>query len=202
MKLSEKFTHKIFQVPYEEGMAEGIVKAVIENGAASWEVFQSLSEIDRVSCEALLNNTDILNSLRGFDLMVYDSVANCYVLLAEYLGIKRVEIITGSPNSPHGGKHMVPMPVSYIPQPFPGVTFTDKMTFVQRVVNLLMYMFGKFLTAVLIDKNMKNIKTKYNITPERSFGEAGSEVELLMIAADFALEYPQPLLPGKDLWII
>ena len=45
---------------------------------------------------------------------------------------------------------------------------------------------------------MNALKMRYNITPERSFEEAVADVELLLIMADFALEYPQPLLPGEN----
>lgn len=39
------------------------------------------------------------------------------------------------------------------------------------------------------------LKKKYNITPDISYSEAVARFELVIIEADFALEYPQPLLP-------
>ena len=162
-----------------------------------WDTFAGLRELDRVSCECLLNNTDVLNGLRGFDLLVYDSTVTCFVLLAEYLGIQRVAIIPLSPNTPLGAKHMIPMPLSYIPEAFSGYPLTDQMTFAERIINLGMYMASRFLMAT-IDMSIRNLKFKYNITPERSFQEAAGDAELVLITADFALEYPQPLLPGID----
>ena len=43
---------------------------------------------------------------------------------------------------------------------------------------------------------MNNLKIKFNIKPERSFQEAIGDAEMVIITADFALEYPLPLLPG------
>ena len=43
---------------------------------------------------------------------------------------------------------------------------------------------------------MDALKVKYNIKPERSFEEALADAEMVIIGADFAVEYPQPLLPG------
>ena len=43
---------------------------------------------------------------------------------------------------------------------------------------------------------MDALKVKYNIKPERSFQEALADAEMVIIGADFAVEYPQPLLPG------
>ena len=45
-------------------------------------------------------------------------------------------------------------------------------------------------------RKMDALKVKYNIKPERSFQEALADAEMVIIGADFAVEYPQPLLPG------
>lgn len=175
-----------------------MTKALIEKGAASYDVFNSLLEVDRVQCECLLNNIDFLSDLKGFDLLVHDAVASCYVLVAEYLGIQRVEIIPMVPNSPLSFKNMIPMPVSYIPQAVSqSITLTDEMTFLQRVANLGMYISTAFFMSI-VDVTKVNLKIKYNIKPENNFWEAAVDAELVLINADFAFEYPQPLLPGMD----
>ena len=43
---------------------------------------------------------------------------------------------------------------------------------------------------------MGSLKEEYNITPGKSYQEAAGNAELVLFLADFALEYPQPLLPG------
>ena len=40
------------------------------------------------------------------------------------------------------------------------------------------------------------MKAKFNINPERSYSESISDSALVLYLADFALEIPQPLLPG------
>lgn len=194
MKPSQKITHKVFQVPYEaETTAESLAKDLMEKGT-SLEVILNVNEMHRVLCECLLNSTDLLDNLRGFDLIVHDSVSACPVLVAEFLNIQRVEVLPGSPNQPFVLYHMVPMPLSYIPHSFPG--FSDQMTFVQRVVNFGMSIFESRIFMGSLAETMNDVKFKYNIKPERSFQRAVSDAELLIISADFALEYPQPLLPG------
>ena len=200
VKPAKNIKHKVFQVPYEaETTAELIAKTLMEKGT-SLEVISNMNDMHRVLCECILNSTDLLDDLKGCDLIVHDSVAACPVLVAEFLGIKRVEVLPGSPNYPFVLYHMVPMPVSYVPQSFPG--FSDKMTFLQRVVNLGMYVFASRIFMASLAETMNSIKFKYNIKPERSFQEAAGDAELLIITADFALEYPQPLLPGMDLVVI
>ena len=90
---------------------------------------------------------------------------------------------------------MTPMPVSYVPQ-LSKADFTDKMTFIQRVLNLAAYFVGKLALSIVTDRTMNSLKIEYNIKPERSFQEAAGDAELVLITADFALEYPLPLLPG------
>ena len=74
--------------------------------------------------------------------------------------------------------------------------FSDEMTFMERVINLVSYLSCKPLFDVVFGTILNSLKVKYNAKPERSYQEALGDAELVLIAADFALEYPQPLLPG------
>ena len=196
IKPSERISHKVLQVPYATGTtAESVAKVIIEKGM-SFEVMMQMDEMRRVVCNTLLNSTDFLESLRGHDLIIHDAGASCSVLLAEYLDIKRVEILPAPPNAPFVVYHKAPLPLSYIPQIMPG--YTDEMTFLQRVVNVGSYVATRILMEIM-SKTMNDLKAKYNIRPEISFQEATGKAELVLITADFALEYPQPLLPGKSL---
>lgn len=146
-------------------------------------------------CEYLLNDTELLQELKGFDLIVYEGAALCAVLVGDLLGIPRVVIAPGSPNAIFAPFHMIPTPVSYVPQQLTG--FSCNMTFIQRVVNLGAYFAGQLFLNTMFARSVIPLKTKYNITPEISYQEAVAKVELVIILADFALEYPQPLLPGN-----
>lgn len=194
IKPSEEVPHKIYEVPYKPGFIENeMIRHQIEGHPL--QMFFSMKEILASLCEAVLNNTEIIKEMKGFDLIVYDGLSFCGVLLGEHLDIQRVELIPISPNSPASFTHMVPMPISYVPQLLTG--FTDKMTFMERVFNLGAYFGGKAILNIAFGASMNALKVKYNIKPERSFQEAVADAEMCIITADFALEYPQPLLPGK-----
>lgn len=166
IKPSERISHKVFQVPYATGTtAESVAKVIIEKGM-SFEVMMQMDEMRRVVCNTLLNSTDFLESLRGHDLIIHDAGASCSVLLAEYLGIKRVEILPAPPNAPFVVYHKTPLPLSYIPQIMPG--YTHEMTFLQRVVNVGSYVATRILMEIM-SKTMNDLKAKYNIRPEISF---------------------------------
>ena len=191
---SEKVAHKIYQVPYKPGFFENdFARREIEGNKL--QLLLKVSEVLIGICESFLNNTEFLEELKGFDLIVYDSLAVCpATMIGERHGIPRVEIMPLPPNAPLAFNHMIPMPVSYVPQLLTG--FSDKMTFVERVVNLGVY-FGANLLISAYNRPMNALKVKYNIKPDRSFQEAVADAELVMITADFALQYAQPLLPGK-----
>ncbi|XP_078343761.1 UDP-glucuronosyltransferase 2C1-like isoform X2 [Oculina patagonica] len=190
----DKIPHKIYQVPFDAGsLEEFVVKAAIKEG--SLRALINMNELQKVACECLLNNTELLQDLRNFDLIVYEGGATCAVLVADLLGIPRVVIIPVSPNFVFASYFNIPVPVSYVPSRFS--RFASKMSFTQRFANLGLYIFSRLVLHVLFAEYMSPLKDKYNITPGISFHEALGKVELVIIQADFALEYPQPLLPGN-----
>ena len=70
------------------------------------------------------------------------------------------------------------------------------MTFLERVINVLAYLGTQILAIPAVCSPMNALKVKYNIKPQHSFWETVGDAEMVFITADFALEYPQPLLPG------
>ena len=154
-----------------------------------------MRDVLNILCEGALNSSQVLKEVKDFDLLLYASpMGMCAPLVGELLGIPRVEILLFAPNTPFSFNHMIPMPVSYVPLNILG--FNDKMTFMERVLNLAAYFGSKLLWDLVVASMMNDLKVKYNIKPERSYQEAAGGAELVLIAADFALEYPQPLLPG------
>ena len=192
-KPDEKLPHKTFQVPYTPGFFEDkLIRPELEGN--KYEIGWNFLNIQLVMCECLLNSSEILQELKSFDLIVFDSIAICGVLISELLNIPSVMIVIGPPNFFLSIYHMVPMPVSYVPQRVTG--FPSKMTFMQRAINLVTYCASKVLLDLLLVRSMDALKAKFGINPERSYKDSYGDAELVIFVADFALEYPQPLLPG------
>ena len=89
---------------------------------------------------------------------------------------------------------MVPMPLSYVPIHQSG--YSSNMTFIQRAVNVVSYCLMQALFEILCVRSYDALMAKFNITAERSFRESFGNAELVIFLADFAMEYPEPLLPG------
>lgn len=193
-KPNEKVPHKIYQVPYKPGFMEKTMLP-LELEGKMLELMFKMKDVFQVMCESALTSAEVLKELQDCDLLIYDTTSFCAALLGECHNIPLVELLPLSPNGPAASFHMIPMPLSYVPVLL--TRFTDKMTFMERVTNLAYYFGQKLFISMAINKPMNALKLKYNIVVERSFEEAIANVELLLILADFALEYPQPLLPGQ-----
>ena len=180
-------------MPYKPGFFEGTLRLEFEGKHLQFS-FKIMTEILPTLCEGILNSTEILEGLKGFDLIVHECTA-CGALLGDLLDIPRVEILPYPPNTPFSFYHMIPMPLSYVPLGLTG--FSDKMTFLQRSMNLGSYLGMKLYMHFTHGRQMNALKVKYNIKPERSFEEAAGDAELVISTSDFAVEYAQPLLPGR-----
>ncbi|XP_068688914.1 UDP-glucuronosyltransferase 2C1-like [Montipora foliosa] len=191
---TEKIPHKVYQVPFKRGYIKDVVShAAMEKNM--FQLFRKISEYFQTSCDSLLKSKELLEDLRNFDLVVYERGAICGVFVGELFQIPKVSILTGIPRP--GSSFKVPSPVSYVPMLMTG--FTDKMSFLQRVANLGAYFALNLMSEFMIRFYAVPLKTKYNITPEIGIYEALSNDELSIMSGDFALDYPQPLLPGQIL---
>lgn len=190
---NERIPHKTFEIPYKPGFIEDLmIRPALEEN--KYKIGWNLLQVQLVMCESLLNSSDILWEFKSFDLIVFDSSGPCGILVSQFLDIPSVTVVIGPPNQAISTYHMVPLPVSYVPLRETGLP--SKMTFVQRVVNFGMFIVTRFLLDLFVARSFDALKAKFNIKPERSFAEGLGDTELVIFVADFALGFPQPLLPG------
>ena len=178
IKPSENVEHKIYQVSYKSEFFEYDL-ARLEIEGSKLKLVMKMSEAQISICESFLQSTELQEQLKGVDIIVYDSLASCpATMLGERFDIPRVEILPLPLNAMFSFSHMIPMPLSYVPQLFTG--FSDKMNFKERVINLGEYFGGKLFMYLAYNRPMNVLKVKYNINPERSFKEAVGNAELLI----------------------
>ncbi|PFX14788.1 UDP-glucuronosyltransferase 1-2-like [Stylophora pistillata] len=192
--IGQRISHKIFNVPYDQAyFEEYFVKTVMEDGI--WKAVINFSEMQSVICELLLNNTELIQYLRKFDLIVFERLFMCASMVADLLKIPAVVLIP-SPNAPVACLHFkVPCLFSYVPSRLSA--FTSDMSFIQRVMNTVTYINFGFAMHILQSPSFCRLKEKYNIAPEKELENVLGNADLVLILGDFALEYPQPLLPGQ-----
>ena len=192
-KPGDKIQHKPYQVPFKPGyIEETLIRPALEGN--KHQIGLNAIQLHLAMCECLLNSTELLHELKDFDLIVYDSNAPCAVLVSQFLKIPTVIIAIAPPNHVFSMYQMIPKPLSYISLGELG--FPSDMTFLQRVINVVVHCLQQVLMEIVFVRPLEALKVKYNINHERSFKEGFGDAELVIFLADFAMEYPQPLLPG------
>ncbi|XP_022096338.1 UDP-glucuronosyltransferase 2B33-like [Acanthaster planci] len=151
-------------------------------------------------CDDLLGNSATMKRLHEerFDMLVADDVTPCGPLLAQALDIPFI-LNSGSFMVPsrQGYWNGLPVHPSYIPERVMGLT--DRMTFLQRVQNVLAhyyYSFTHFYVGLADFRGYDKLKVKYNIKPEISTFESYKQALLHFAHGSFGLEFPRPIQPN------
>ena len=191
----EVFHHN---VPVEEvhGRLARNTEAVFD-GTWYMTVIANLSALmDEVrdDCQALFNDDTLLKRLRDadFDFALVDPIWPCSILVAEYAASKGFAtlLITAymSHNAVPAGN---PSDLATIPEMSTG--FTNRMTFDQRVINVVTGLFGFW------SKYAANIYTPimraHDICPGLEMSDLYGRAQMVIANIDFAMEFPIPLQP-------
>ncbi|XP_022098327.1 UDP-glucuronosyltransferase 2B17-like isoform X2 [Acanthaster planci] len=149
-------------------------------------------------CDDLLGDNATMQRLREerFDMMVADDHVPCPPLLAQALNIPFVfhSIVNPVP-SKHGIWAGVLVDPSYIPERVLG--FTDTMTFIQRVQNVLAHIYYRYWWHFVFEfRRFDQLKMKYNIRPEINTYDSYKQALLYMFQGSPALDFPRPLHPN------
>ncbi|XP_036621517.1 UDP-glucuronosyltransferase 2B31-like [Trichosurus vulpecula] len=108
-------------------------------------IFFEYSKATKQLCESVVLNKKLMKTLKKakYDVVVSDAFAPCGELIAQVLGIPIVYTLrftTGNTYEKYCGG--LPSPPSYVPVVF--TELTDKMTFMERVKNILYFLYFDF----------------------------------------------------------
>lgn len=152
-------------------------------------------ELHMKTCRALLSHVKYhkKKELSEFDLMFCDSPPECGALISEFLGLPRIDLKPAS-----FGMRLFRDDirlVSYIPWMFS--SGSDKMSFLERVENFFYHTLiaaSKPSFLALYDC----LRREFGLPEEGTFQDSINMAEMVIVLGHFALEYPQPILPGKS----
>ena len=145
------------------------------------------------TCEGLLKNKDLLNSFKEHvDLVVCDITSICCAIVADFLKVNRVDLAPSGFVDPYVSFiHNFPSPVAYVPHGT--VKLPKKLTFLDRLQNLLLYCLGYVMHEFVFMPPFEDLWRSY-VKDSRfsSLSEVFRATGILLIANDFALEFPRP----------
>ncbi|KAF2978031.1 hypothetical protein EK904_008789, partial [Melospiza melodia maxima] len=146
------------------------------------------------SCEQLLRNKELMRYLEEskFDAILTDPVIPCGVILAEHLSLPSIYFLRAIPCGLDFEATQCPNPPSYVPRSFSDLT--DRMTFFQRVKNLLFDTQNLFLCNFLFDPFSK-LASEF-LQREVTVQDLFRKGSVWLLRSEFVLDYPRPLMPN------
>ncbi|KAJ8338922.1 hypothetical protein SKAU_G00357080 [Synaphobranchus kaupii] len=206
---AEPYHFEIFEVPFSAtemlGISEDLIHfwmyeaanaPVLRTAAKVVDLLVRMTALQRQMCEAMFQNEELLNRLMQskYELVLTNPMVPCGDLLSEKLGVPLVlslRFTFGYVLERLCGQ--MPAPPSYVPA-FP-VTYTDSMSFVERLKNFLLYSLHTIMFNLL---NCININTYYSefIGKPTTFCEVIGKADIWLIRTYWDFEYPRPFLPN------
>ncbi|XP_034086163.1 UDP-glucuronosyltransferase 2C1-like isoform X1 [Gymnodraco acuticeps] len=142
----------------------------------------------------IFENTQLMQSLNDakYDLVLTDPGLGGGVFLGHRLGLPLVFNVRWTVQG-DGHDAIAPSPLSYVP--ISGTEMTDKMTFPQRVKNLLMYVLTRFLIWHITDSNYTPFVQRY-FGNDVHYMELFQAADIWLMRNDFTFEFPRPTMPN------
>ncbi|MEQ2261338.1 UDP-glucuronosyltransferase, partial [Xenotaenia resolanae] len=204
---SDSYKTEVYKVPYTqaeldknfEKLREGLFdkQAGITDLFVNVERLVKFTSLQSVGCEALLDNKPLMNQLKreGFDMMLTDPFLPCGSILAHMFSIPAVYFLRGLPCELDIKANKCPSPVSYVPVFFSGNT--DRMSFLQRVKNMMMSFLQSYLCTVMYHHFDDLVSRR--IQDGMSYKELISHGSIWLLRYDFVFDWPKPLMPNMVL---
>ncbi len=201
---SGNYTTKSFRVPYTLAELNANLDIVRKNAfdkppkltdiIANLGTLIQFTDMQVKGCEGLLYDKSLMKSLRetGFDVMLTDPFLPCGTIIAEYFSIPAVYFLRGLPCRLDEEAAQCPSPPSFIPRFLTG--FSDKMTFTQRVRNVLMSVVEMHLCDKLF-ASFGELASRY-LQKDTTYKEMLSHGAIWLLRYDFIFEYPKPQMPN------
>ncbi|KAM9496082.1 UDP-glucuronosyltransferase 2C1-like [Clarias gariepinus] len=161
------------------------------------EVMKKFSQVHKEICNMtamIFENETLMTSLQQakFDLVLADPAMGGGALLAHKLGLPLVFNVRWTVQG-EGHFAIAPSPLSYVP--VPGAELTDKMTFFERVTNVLIYFISNYQQSIYFNQHYKVFCQKY-FGPGVDYLSILQNADIWLMRNDFTFEFPRPTMPN------
>ena len=161
------------------------------------DLLRILSKIQSVYCDEMLNDAELIREITHADAVVGELLYLCSSLVADKLSLPHIIISASTLSTPTAVALGLPSPPSYVPQW--DTSLTHELKFVDRMKNVLQWMLIHYSYVYDFCPPFNEVKTRHNITPNKTIQETLGRVDMIIGQMDFTLEYSRPLLPSKEL---
>ncbi|NXD28812.1 UD11 glucuronosyltransferase, partial [Spelaeornis formosus] len=204
IKPSKNYVMKTYSVPYTGDELKKEFQAFfhfsfeqgsfLERFVKAYQGIKRITDFGVSSCEHLLQNQEFISYLEDskFDALLTDPVVLCGAVLAKHLSIPSVYFLRGIPCGLDFEATQCPRPPSYVPRGFSQLT--DRMTFLQRVKNLLHDIPDIFLCDFVFEPYSK-LASEF-LQKEVTVKDLLRQASVWLLRSEYVLEYPRPLMPN------
>ncbi|XP_041940034.1 UDP-glucuronosyltransferase 1A1-like isoform X1 [Alosa sapidissima] len=203
---SEHTTTLTFPVPYtKESMKDTLgqnlgkfmsmdISTSVAKLQQHWMTLVKLSNFTMMTCESLLYNKELMQTLRDydFDALLTDGFSPVGIITGAYLDIPSIYTHGFYPCPLDIIATRCPSPVSYVPRRF--THFSNRMNLWERTINLLRSLLEPSACSrfyLHADKVASDFLQR-----ETSIVELASNAALWFMYYDFTFEFPMPLMPN------
>ncbi|KAF5892306.1 UDP-glucuronosyltransferase 2A1-like isoform X1 [Clarias magur] len=188
-------------------LMSSLIKNIIESRKSKWSLFSYIAgyqqlytfieQSNRASAEMLrtiLEDQTLVKHLQNskFDLILTHPLYGSGVILGSYLGLP-VVLNTRWIMNREAHFAVAPSPLSYIPT-F-GSEVSDKMTFTDRLKNVLHYAFGQYVFHMITRPVYQGIISEF-IDSNTDVLSLMQGADLWLMRVDFVFEFPRPTMPN------
>ncbi|XP_038662119.1 UDP-glucuronosyltransferase 2C1-like [Scyliorhinus canicula] len=191
----------------DPGAIQGLIQkslAVSKNGLTLWSFIQLQVELTSFLLDGhlwatqfitiLFENKELLKRLADakFDIILADPAFCAGPMLAYYLNVPLVYNVRWIPS---GEAHFLaaPSPLSYVPGI--GSRLTDKMTFHQRIQNVLQSLLQSSISGFLIYPPYNKLCHQY-LGRDTDIYSILLRADVWLMRVDFTFEFPRPIMPN------
>ncbi|XP_063335048.1 UDP-glucuronosyltransferase 2A2-like [Pelmatolapia mariae] len=204
-----KFNFLVFKVSYSREEYVGTMHEFIQFSMYESHTSSMLQKIIKMNyligrtldfgkqqCDGVLKNQQLMATLQdsAFDVIIQDPLAMCGDLVADMLGVPLVlslRLSLGSVMERHCGH--APLPPSYVPlAPLP---YNDRMTFTERLINMVTYVASSTLTELAWKMSVNKYYSEIKGTPS-SVCETMGKADVWLIRTFWDIETPRPTPPN------
>nr|XP_055048392.1 UDP-glucuronosyltransferase 2C1-like [Misgurnus anguillicaudatus] len=158
------------------------------------KVFEEMHRNELAMMGNIFENQTLMDSIHDakYDLVLTDPSLGSGVFLAHRLSLP---LVLNARWTMHGEAHfdIAPSPLSYVP--VPGVELTDKMTFSQRVLNVMTYIIQQTFKSRLVIPHYHSFCNKY-FGEEIHYTSLLQNADIWLMRNDFIFEFPRPTMPN------
>ncbi|XP_049325745.1 UDP-glucuronosyltransferase 2C1 isoform X3 [Astyanax mexicanus] len=188
-KFIKTYVNRLLEIRREGSM---FARLILEK--EMWEKAGQMIEREKELIMRVVEDKQLVKSLKDskYDLCLVDPASISGVIIGHFLQLPLVFNVRWLAMA-EGHFAIAPSPLSYVPMPM--MELSDRMTFFQRVFNMVMYTVTNLQLKYFLDPTY-NALCEHIFGPGVNYYEIVQGADLWLYRSDFVFDFPRPTMPN------